>query len=137
MGPVDSPAQHVGPTACVLSADSASVAAAATPAEHAAIAALTSSSVEELLSLPRAELESLLAQSGAASSKVLLSLIFRLATLERRLETLGSQARTARVPTIRAPATSLAPVSFGPGAKSDLLEQVFRKNLLLRQGDAG
>ncbi len=91
------------------------------------------STVAELLSRSGPELEAFLAECGQPVSTVLIALIFRLGAIETQLARLSASAR--------APGTTLArpgrsdnssPEADGM-SKNALLDQVFRKNMALRE----
>ena len=89
-----------------------------------------SSSVEGLLSLPRSELLALLSDYGESGSKVLLALVYKLASLEAQLSDL--RARVRKGPTSKAGPTYQVQAEMQSDLV-DVLEQVFRKNLSLRK----
>jgi len=91
-------------------------------------------SVQSLLDLPKEQIEAWLKTHGGSQARVLLAMLFRIASLEARLSKLeapfGGSKPIAAGP--RPVAVGGAP-SRAP-AKSELLEQVFHKNLALRRG---
>lgn len=90
-------------------------------------------SLEDLLRLPKSQIKALLSECGESGSRALLALICRLASIESHLADLSAHVRGMAV---------LSPPPMGAhtdcedvpdASKSELLEQVFRKNLLLRR----
>ena len=92
-------------------------------------------SVEDLLQLPKSQLEALLSECDEPRSKALLALIYRLAVVEARLADLDARVHTPTAPAPRPGRTDGVQDWIIDASKSDLLEQVFRKNLLLRRLD--
>ncbi len=75
-----------------------------------------------------------MAESGEANSKVLLALIYRLALIERQVSQLGLRIDDSGTIMGKIPQGVGGPAwTASPGDKSGLLEQIFRKNLLLRR----
>lgn len=89
-------------------------------------------SVEELLHLPRAQVGTLLAECGETTSKVLLALIYRLAAVEGELNDLAAKVRGG-VRALQSAVMSAPSPRGAPLDKSEVLEQLFHKNLSLRQ----
>lgn len=92
-------------------------------------------SVEGMLSLPKSQIEALLADRDESGSRALLSLICRLSSVEAQLADLRARV-CGMAPSTPPPATAHAGhEEVGDASKADLLEQVFRNNLLLRRMD--
>jgi hypothetical protein len=90
-------------------------------------------SADPLLSLSPSGLAAFLAEPREFGSKVLLAIIYRLATIEQQMDDLGSYLRGRSIQhSYPAPANVVPPV-IGDGGKAEVLEQVFRKNLSLRE----
>jgi len=89
-------------------------------------------SADQLMGLSRSQLAALLADPSESGNKVLLAMIYRLATIEQQLDELGSYIRGRSVQhSYPTPASAGQPV-VGDTGKAEVLEQVFRKNLSLR-----
>lgn len=94
---------------------------------------LIASGDDQLLSLTSAQLAPLLAEPSESGSRVLLAVIYRLATIEQQLDDLGSYLRGGSAGrSFSAPTGVVQPVG-GDEGKADVLEQVFRKNVSLRE----
>ncbi len=96
------------------------------------------SSVAELLSRSGPELDEFLAECGQPVSRVLIALIYRLGAIETQLARLSASRhapRTTRAGPGRCKDSSPEATAAGTAAmsKSALLDQVFRKNLALRE----
>ncbi len=94
----------------------------------------TTDSLEDLLSSPTSELKEYLSESGASSAKVLLKLVYSLAALKAEIADLRAHVGRG----VAAPGTADTPVSDHPptgSEKSDVLEQVFRQNMSLKDMD--
>lgn len=91
--------------------------------------------LEELLQLPRTQVATLLSSCNEPTRKVLLALIYRLASVEDELRGVAAKVRTAGTRALQS-ATFRAPVQppVASQDKSGLLEQVFQKNMSLRKG---
>ena len=94
---------------------------------------LAASADDHLLSLSSAQLATLLAEPSESGSRVLLAVIYRLATIEQQLDDLGSYLRgRSEGRSFPTPADVVQPI-VGDTGKAEVLEQVFRKNLSLRE----
>lgn len=102
---------------------------------RAELDAKLSASVEELLHLPREQVSALLADCGETTSKVLLALIYRLSAVEGELNELAARLRgTGGVRALQSALAHSPRPRAAAGEKSEVLEQLFHKNLKLRKG---
>lgn len=92
-----------------------------------------SSSIQSLLNLPESKIEASLRECGESGSKLLLALIYRLAAVETQLADLSTCVRGQTPPPSKPDSTHVIQEHVHDAGKSDLLQQVFRKNLSLRR----
>ncbi|MFQ5462585.1 MAG: hypothetical protein ACE5E5_08160 [Phycisphaerae bacterium] len=93
--------------------------------------------VQELLGQPKEQIEAWLKTHGDSQARVLLAMLFRMASLESRLSKLEAPAGGNK-PIVAGPRSiAVGHVPSRAPAKSELLEQVFHKNLALRRGGMG
>ena len=136
VAPIDEEAVQSDSASMTSSApSSASTALAAVPVSSpVSVSESESESVEHLLHLPRGELARLLAEADGSANKVWLALIYRLSALESQVTELAAALRSAASPAAKMP---VAAGRDGGDGRSDVLEQVFRKNLSLRKSGGG
>jgi len=89
-------------------------------------------SADHLLGLSPSQLAAYVAQPGGSGSKVLLAIMYRLATIERQMDDLGSYLRGRSAGCSFPAAAAVVQTVVGGADKAEVLEQVFRKNLSLR-----
>ena len=95
--------------------------------------AVLTASADHLLSLSPSQLAALLAGPSDSGSKVLLAIIYRLATIEQQLDDLGSCLRGRSVGRSNPTPANVVQRVVGDAGTAEVLEQVFRKNLSLRE----
>lgn len=91
------------------------------------------SSVQELLDVPKEPIEEWLRACGGSEARVLLAMLCRLASLEARLSELEDRTCGIRSLTANSLSAAVKLASNREPVKSDLLGQVFQKNLSLRE----
>ena len=106
--------------------DASSEASAATTGDLADV-------TQRLLELPR--IEQLLSELGKSEGKALLVLIHRLAAVESQLADLQARMSVTAPPAPVAAGGRITHTEPRSPNKSELLDQVYRKNLLLRRMD--
>ena len=94
----------------------------------------STSSPEELLNLSKSQIETLLSGWDELGRRAFLALIHRLASVESQLADLRVRVRGAP-PSPSAPVSLIGKENIHEASQSELLEQVFRKNLSLRMMD--
>ena len=92
-------------------------------------------SVQELLDVPKEQIEEWLRTRGGSEARVLLAMLCRLASLEARLSELEDRTSGRRSFTANSLSAAVSFASNREPVKSDLWEQVFQKNLSLRKMD--
>ena len=91
------------------------------------------SSVAEILSRSGPELDEFLAECSQPVSRVLIALIYRLGAIETQLARLSASRRApGTISAHPGPSVHLSPEADGM-SKNALLDQVFRKNMALRE----
>ncbi len=91
------------------------------------------SSVAEILSRSGPELDEFLAECGQPVSRVLIALIYRLGAIETQLARLSASRRTPGTTLAHPGRTDNSSPEEDGMSKNALLEQVFRKNMALRE----
>lgn len=86
-----------------------------------------------LLHVSESELDSLVAECSQPVRKVLLALMFKLGFLESQVARLGASAPTKGAMLLQPGGSRKWAGKLGDTSKSELLEQVFRNNLSLRE----
>ncbi len=92
----------------------------------------STSSPEELLNLSKSQIETLLSGWDELGRRAFLALIHRLASVESQLADLRVRGTP---PSRSAPVSPIGKENIHEASQSELLEQVFRKNLSLRMMD--
>ncbi len=90
---------------------------------------------QRLLELPKPRIEQLLSELGNSEGKALLVLIHRLAAVESQLADLQARMSVTATPAPVAAGGRTVHTEPRAAGKSELLDQVYRKNLLLRRMD--
>lgn len=94
-----------------------------------------STTAEQLLEMSTTQLRALLCQCSEPGNKVMLAMMYRLAVIEQQLAELGRRPTSGVARPAQLMATPEFTGRFHGTSKSELLEQLFRKNLSLRESD--
>ena len=90
-------------------------------------------SVAELLSRSGPELDAFLAECGQSVSRVLIALIYRLGAIETQLARLSASRRAPGMTLVHSGRSEKSSPEADGMSKNALLDQVFRKNMALRE----
>ncbi len=93
--------------------------------------------VQEFLDAPQEQIEAWLKMHGGWEARVLLAMLCRLAALDARLAEIEGRRSAMKILAANPIPTAVRLAPKGGAVKSDLLEEVFQKNLLLRRSKLG